>query len=148
MLTEGTILLKPLPYSSPSKFAILNELPFFAEITNLARLLKSMVSTTNVSENMEMQTYGNTLQIYSITSPSPPSSITKSSASTEVSPPALIPSITSKHSIVYKRFLTKVQCAISYGRTQMTDADGEYLLEERGIRLGRIFQKHSTIIMD
>jgi hypothetical protein len=114
---------------------------------NPAKLLKSTVSTTSAFENTGMQMYGNTSQIYSITSPLPPSSTTKSSASMEVYPQVLIPSIISEPSIVFKRSHMKVPCAICYGRTQTTDVDGVYHLEAPGIRLDRTFPKRSTTIM-
>ena len=143
-LIEDITPSRLLPSLSPSRSDILKELQFCVVTTSPAKLPRSTVSTTNVYANMEMQTYGSFSQICSTTFPLPPSSITKSSASTEVSPQVLIPSTTSELSTEFKKFLTKVLCAISYGPTQMTDVDGAYLLEELDILSVRTFQRRST----
>lgn len=147
MLIEVTIPLKLSLSSLPSKSDILNASPFSVATTSPARSHKSMGSMMNVSENTATPTYGSTSQTCSTTYLLPPLSTTKSSASTEVSPPASIPSTTSERSIVYKKFHMRALCAICYGRIQTIDADGEYHLEARGIRSDRTSQRLSTTIM-
>jgi hypothetical protein len=147
MLIEVTIPSKPSLSLLPLKSDILNASPYSVATTNPARSHKSMGSTMNVSENMAMRTYGSTSQTSLITFPLLPLSTTKSSAYTEVSPPASIPLTTSERSIVYKKFHMRGLCAICCGRIQMIDVDGEYHQEARGIRSDRISQRLSTTIM-
>jgi hypothetical protein len=148
MSIEATTQLRPSPSSLLSKSDTPNASPSSVATTSPARSRKCMAFTTSAYVNMAMPTYGNTSPIYSITSPSPPSSTTKSSASTEVSPPVSTPSITSGRSTAYKRSHTKVPCAISSGLTQMIDVGGVYLLEEQGIRSVRTSQRPLIITTD
>ena len=82
--------------------------------------------------------------ISSTTSPSPLSSITRSSVCTEVCRPALTLWTTFAPWIVSRKFLMKVPCATFYGRTRMTVADGGSRPEEPVTLSDRIFRKHST----
>lgn len=95
-----------------------------------------MVSMTNVWGNMATQMCGNISRIYSTTSHSQLLSKTKSSASTEDSLPASIPSTISDPSIEFKKSLMKDPCAICFGVIRMTDVDGESVQEAQATHLG------------
>lgn len=94
-----------------------------------------------------MPTYGNTLQIFSITFRSQLWSITKSSVFMEVSVLPLTLSKTSGVWIEFKKFLTKVQCVIFSGQIQMIDVAGEYHQEVQDTHLVKISVKRSITTM-
>ena len=114
---------------------------------NLVKSPKSMVSTTNVSENMEMQMFGNISPIYLTFYPLPRSSRIKFSVCMEDCHRVSIRWIISARSIGFRKYPMKDQCATSSGPTRMIVVVGGFLREVRGIRLVRIFQKLSIIIM-
>lgn len=90
-LIEVITPLRLLLCSLLSKFDTHSASPSSVVTTNPARSPKSMASTTSVFENTAMPMSGSTLPTSSITYLSQPSSTTRSSASTEVSPQVLIP---------------------------------------------------------
>jgi hypothetical protein len=50
--------------------------------------------------------------------------------------------------IAFKKFPTRVQCVIFYGRIPMTAAGGEYRLEVPGTLLAKTFPRPSITITD
>ena len=65
---------------------------------------------------------------------------------TEDSRPRSILWTISERLIEFKKFPTRDRCVISCGQTPMTVVDGESVLEEQGIRLDKIFPRHSITI--
>lgn len=65
---------------------------------------------------------------------------------TEDSRPRSILWTISERLIEFKKFPTRDRCVICCGQTPMTVVDGESVLEEPGIRLDKIFPRHSITI--
>src|SRR5271170_4165597 len=114
---------------------------------NLVKSPRSMVSTMNVSENTEMQMFGNISPIYSTFYPLPHSSSIKFSVYMEDCHRVSIRWIIFVRSIGFRKCPMRDQCVTSSGPTRMIVVVGGFLREVQGIRLVRIFQKLSIIIM-
>ncbi|RVX08809.1 hypothetical protein CK203_010865 [Vitis vinifera] len=96
---------------------------------------------------MEMQMSGNILLISLITYPSQRILRVRSSVCMVDFPPPLIHWTTSVPWTVYRRFLMRDQCVISFGLTQMIVVDGESLLGVLATPLGRILLPSLTTPM-